>query len=125
MRLLLDTHILLWWLDDDPRLGDTVRRAIVDGTNDVLISSITIAEIEIKKALGKLDVPRELLTVLDEAGFGTLPLSAAHSQQLRELPPHHSDPFDRMLVAQAIIEHVPLATADARLAAYDVQLLAN
>ena len=125
MRLLLDTHILLWWLDDDPRLTATLRRAILDGTNEVLVSSITVAEIEIKKALGKLDVPRELLTLLDEAGFRILPLSAAHAQQLRDLPSHHADPFDRLLIAQAIVERVPLATADARLAAYEVELFTS
>jgi PIN domain nuclease of toxin-antitoxin system len=125
VRLLLDTHILLWWLDDDPRLAVTLRKAILDGTNEILVSSITVAEIEIKKALGKLDVPRELLALLDEAGFRTLPLSAVHAQQLRDLPPHHADPFDRMLVAQAIVEGVPLATADARLAAYDLELVPN
>jgi PIN domain nuclease of toxin-antitoxin system len=122
---LLDTHILLWWLDDDARLRSPIRQAIVDGNNDVLVSAITVAEIEIKKALGKLDVPRELLTLLDETGMRTLPLSAKHSQQLRDLPPHHSDPFDRMLVAQAIVEQIPLVSADARLAAYDVELFAN
>ena len=125
MRLLLDTHILLWWLDDDPRLTATLRQAILDGSNEILVSSITVAEIEIKKAHGKLDVPRELLTLLDEAGFRTLPLSAAHAQRLRELPPHHADPFDRMLVAQAIVEGVPLATADVRLSAYEVELFAS
>ena len=125
MRILLDTHILLWWLDDDARLATTLRKAILDGSNEILVSSITVAEIEIKKALGKLNVPRELLTLLDEAGFRTLPLSAAHAQQLRDLPPHHADPFDRMLVAQAIVEQVPLATADTRLSAYEVELIAN
>lgn len=125
MRLLLDTHILLWWLDDDPRLAVTLRQAILDGTNEILVSSITVAEVEIKKALGKLEVPRELLTLLDEAGFRILPLSAGHAQQLRDLPPHHADPFDRLLIAQAIVEGIPLATADVRLSSYEVELFAS
>ncbi len=125
MRLLLDTHILLWWLDDDAKLGAALRAAIVDGANEVFVSSITVAEIEIKKALGKLGVPRELLTLLDEAGIATLPLAASHSQQLRDLPPHHADPFDRLLIAQAQVENLALATADSAFAAYEVQLLPN
>lgn len=123
MRILLDTHILLWWLMDDPRLSASLRHTITSGSNEILISSITVAEIEIKKALGKLEAPRELLTLLDETGFALLPLTGEHAQTLRDLAPHHSDPFDRMLVAQAIVERVPLATADARLAAYEVQLI--
>jgi len=125
VRILLDTHVLLWWLMDDSRLSANLRGAISGGSNDILVSSITIAEIEIKKALGKLDAPRELLALLDETGFSLLPLTAAHAQTLRDLAPHHSDPFDRMLVAQAIVERVPLATADSRLAEYDVELLPN
>ena len=123
MRILLDTHILLWWLMDDPRLSASLRHTITSGSNVILVSSITVAEIEIKKALGKLEAPRELLTLLDETGFALLPLTGEHAQTLRDLAPHHSDPFDRMLVAQAIVERVPLATADARLAAYEVQLI--
>jgi PIN domain nuclease of toxin-antitoxin system len=125
VRVLLDTHILLWWLDDDRRLAPHLRTAIGDGANEILVSAVSVAEIEIKKALGKVNVPRELLTLLDEAGFVTLPLAAAHAQQLRELPPHHGDPFDRMLVAQAMVERLPLATADARLGSYGVEILAN
>ena len=123
MRILLDTHILLWWLMDDPHLSASLRHTITSGSNEILVSSITVAEIEIKKALGKLEAPRELLTLLDETGFALLPLTGEHAQTLRDLAPHHSDPFDRMLVAQAIVERVPLATADARLAAYEVQLI--
>ena len=108
---------------DDPRLSASLRRTITSGSNEILVSSITVAEIEIKKALGKLEAPRELLTLLDETGFALLPLTGEHAQTLRDLAPHHSDPFDRMLVAQAIVERVPLATADARLAAYEVQLI--
>lgn len=125
VKVLLDTHILLWWSDDDPKLSSELRALIVDGANDLLVSSITVAEIEIKKALGKLSVPRELLTILQEAGIGVLPLSAEHAQTLRDLPPHHSDPFDRMLIAQAQIENIRLATANAAFDAYDVNLLRN
>ena len=126
MRLLLDTHILLWWLMDDPKLSGALRAAIADGGNEVFVSSVSVTEIAIKQSQGKLTAPRELLLLLlSEAGFAELPLTSAHGEVLRDLPEHHRDPFDRMLVAQAQVEGLEIATADAAIRNYDVGVLAN
>lgn len=120
MRLLLDTHVLLWWLSDNPRLDPQLRTAIVDGENDVFVSSISIAEIAIKRSQGKLEAPPELLSRIAEEGFTELPFSSDHAAALEALPWIHRDPFDRMLVVQAQREGLMLATADRRLRDYDV-----
>ena len=125
MRLLLDTHVLLWWLMDDPKLSDGLRSAIADGGNEVFVSSISVAEIAIKQSRDKLQAPHGLLLLLAEAGFVELPLTAVHAAILRELPWHHRDPFDRMLVAQAQVEGLSLATADSAIGTYDVATMAN
>ncbi|MGX5695552.1 type II toxin-antitoxin system VapC family toxin [Agromyces soli] len=118
MRALLDTHVLLWWLADDPKLAAHHRELIADADNEMLVSSITVAEVSIKASLGKLDAPTGLDTELERLGFTPLALTPAHAEALRALPWHHRDPFDRMLVAQAMVEGVPLLSADARLRAY-------
>ena len=125
MRLLLDTHILLWWLMDDPKLSGALRSAIADGGNEVFVSSVSVTEIAIKQSQGKLHAPRELLLLLSEAGFAELPLTSAHGEVLRDLPEHHRDPFDRMLVAQARVEGLEIATAAAAIRNYDVGVLVN
>lgn len=98
---------------------------IMRADTEILISSISIAEISVKKSLGKLSAPRELLTLLTEAGMSELPLTSRHAEVLADLPLHHKDPFDRMLVAQASAEGIPLATQDARLAAYAIQTISG
>lgn len=120
MRLLLDTHVLLWWLGDDRRLGAGHRELIADAGNTVLVSAMAVAEIAIKVSLGKLDAPDDLLPTLDEGGFEHLPFGASHADALRTLPWHHHDPFDRMLIAQAITEQLTVLTVDPHFAAYDV-----
>ncbi|TQL02026.1 type II toxin-antitoxin system VapC family toxin [Cellulomonas sp. SLBN-39] len=123
MRILADTHVLLWWLGDDPRLPDRHRTSLSDGATEVLYSAVSIAEIAIKTSLGKLVAPADLVRALDDEGFTPLPLRPAHAAALRDLPWHHRDPFDRMLVAQAMVEDVALASVDARVAAYDVRIV--
>ncbi len=123
MNLLLDTHVLLWWLDDDPTLSPEVRAAIGDGANDVYVSSATAWEIAIKRALGKLEVPDNLEEALSAAALQELPISVAHAMETGGLPAHHSDPFDRMLVAQARLEGLTLVTRDANITKYSVPLL--
>jgi PIN domain nuclease of toxin-antitoxin system len=120
MRLLLDTHVLLWWLADDRRLGALHRELIADASNTVLISSVTVAEIAIKASLGKLDAPDDLLPTLDEGGFEHLSFEVSHAESLRTLPWHHRDPFDRMLIAQAITEQLTILTVDPQFADYEV-----
>lgn len=118
MRLLLDTHILLWWLADDRRLGEERRTLITDASNIAMVSAVTVAEIAIKTSLGKLDAPDDLLPTLDAGGFDELAFESRHADILRTLPWHHRDPFDRMLIAQAIAEGLTVVTADPHFAAY-------
>lgn len=124
MRLLLDTHVLLWIAAGGGALGPRAAAAIADGRRPVFVSAVSAWEIAIKASLGRIDVPADYLEMLDHYRFTPLDVSTAHALAVRELPAHHRDPFDRMLVAQARVEGLALVTADARLAAYDVRLLA-
>ena len=112
MRLLLDTHALLWALADPDRLNDTARDALRDGRNVVLVSAVSAWELAIKQAAGKLRAPDDLLEVVDATGFDWLPISAQHALLAGALPPLHRDPFDRMLVAQARQESLIIVTRD-------------
>lgn len=125
MRVLLDTHVLLWWLFDDQKLGPVVRTAISDGRNEVFVSAITVAEIAIKRSLGKLPGPDGLLQTLTEEGFQELPLLSTHSADVEFLPYHHRDPFDRLLVAQARVESLTLATYDRNLQRYGIPTISG
>ena len=123
MSLLLDTHILLWWLSDDPRLPVAARSAVSAPDEDVVVSAAAVWEIAIKKAAGRLDAPDDLLEVLATNDFQTLEMTAPHAMLAAGLPPHHADPFDRMMIAQARKEDLTLVSADRRFPLYDVQLL--
>jgi PIN domain nuclease of toxin-antitoxin system len=121
--LLLDAHALLWWLADDPTLRPPARAAIRDPSNDVLVSAGSVWEIEIKRALGKLTAPPGLLKAIDAADFGTLPITGADAERAGRLPPHHRDPFDRMLVAQATRLDAMIVTRDEQFGPYGVNVL--
>ena len=123
MRLLLDTHILLWWLSESPELDPALRNAIASPENLVYVSAVSIWEIEIKRALRKLQVPRNWVAAVAEESFRKLPITWEHAAHLSKLPPFHRDPFDRMLVAQAMIEKLTLVTADATVRRYGVSRL--
>jgi PIN domain nuclease of toxin-antitoxin system len=123
VRLLLDTHTLLWRIDDPTQLAEEARLAIANGRNSVFMSPISILEIVIKQATGKLRVPATLLTILEACRFAELALSIAHAAEVQELPPIHKDPFDRTLIAQARVEGLTLVSRDAQLSRYDVALL--
>jgi PIN domain nuclease of toxin-antitoxin system len=123
VNLLLDTHTLLWALADDTMLAGEAHDAIADGANRVLVSAVSAWEITIKKALGKLRAPDDLSAQLDRARFEHLDVTISHALAVGELPDHHSDPFDRMLVAQARSEELTLVTRDSRIARYDVPIL--
>ena len=115
MRLLLDTHIALWALTDDPRLSPRARALINDPANQVIVSAATVWEIAIKHALGRDDMPisgDEALDWFRRAGYDLLPISPAHAAAIEHLPEHHRDPFDRLLVAQAIAEPLRLLSRD-------------
>ena len=123
-RLLLDTHVLLWALESESNLGDDVREALVNPRNDVFVSAVCIWEIAIKRALGKLRAPDHLAATVETAGFSELPVTFVHAEQAGSLPKHHTDPFDRMLVAQAQVEGLTLVTADANIPRYAVRTMA-
>ena len=122
-RLLLDTHVLLWWLANDAALGNKTRQALRDSHNDVYVSAATTWEVSIKKAFGKLDAPDDLDSIVEEERFLKLPISLYHGQMAGLLPPHHRDPFDRMLVAQAQAEGLIVVTADPNIPRYSVPIL--
>ena len=124
MILLLDAHALLWWLAEDPQLATSARTAIADPATDVFVSAATIWEIEIKRAVGKLDAPDGLVQIIVETGFGILPITGEDAERAGRLAPHHRDPFDRMLVAQALVDGLAFATRDVAFRAYDVPLIA-
>ncbi len=122
MSLLLDTHVALWSLTGDPTLGqDLLDRLRHDP--DIYLSPVTIWEITIKQATGKLDGPADLAERVRDVGFRELSVTHEHALVAARLPPHHRDPFDRMLVAQATVERLTLATRDANIQRYDVDTL--
>jgi len=123
MRLLLDSHVLLWWLADDPNLPPRARATIADSATSVLVSAATVWELAIKRAAGRLETPDHLLEVLQANKFESLPIASAHALKAAALPHHHADPFDRMLIAQAQHEGLTLASVDRRFGAYDIDLL--
>ena len=123
MRLLLDTHVLLWSRSSPGRLLAGQREAIADPRNTVFVSAITVAEIGIKSAIGKLTVTSGFTDSFADFGLEELPFTTAHAWRLNELPPHHRDPFDRMLICQAIVDDLVFVTADARCAQYEVRTL--
>lgn len=123
MRLLLDTHAFLWWMEASPALSTTARAAIADPANEVLISIASLWELTIKQALGKLSFPADPETVVRNEGFTVLAISFAHLRRLGVLPALHRDPFDRMLIVQAMLEGTPLITNDRALARYGTPVL--
>lgn len=123
MRLLLDTHVLLWWFNEPEALSQQAIAAIADESNVVYVSAATIWEVGIKQALGKLRGADDLVARVHEQRLDELPVALEHAAAAARLPPHHHDPFDRMLVAQAQAEGLTLVTRDSRLGAYGVALL--
>jgi len=126
-RVLVDTHVVLWALTAPEKLGASARETLRAGSTQVLYSSVTTTELAVKLALGKLILPVPLAELVAglfrEEGFTGLPYTHEHALELGRLPPHHRDPFDRMLIAQARVEGVPLVTADRVLHRYDVPIL--
>jgi PIN domain nuclease of toxin-antitoxin system len=125
LNYLLDTHAFLWWIEDDIRLSENAREVIINPDNEIIISVISTWEIIIKHSLGKLslseapkDYIEEMLAVNE---FTVLPIKLAHTFQIAELPNHHKDPFDRLLIAQSQIEQMPIITLDRQIIKYPVQ----
>jgi PIN domain nuclease of toxin-antitoxin system len=123
MKLLLDTHIFLWALSEPNRLSQKQVIAMEDPTNTVYVSSISITEIAIKASLGKLELVFDPLDAAEKSGFEMLDFSAKDALILKDLPFHHRDPFDRMLITQAISRKLMIATQDSIIERYDCQIL--
>ena len=113
----------MWWLANDSKLGEEARARISDPKSSVFVSAATVWEVSIKRALGKLDVPSDLLSQLELNRFRPLSITISHAHAAGALPRHHDDPFDRMLVAQAAKESLVLVTADSRIRLYSVETL--
>lgn len=126
MKLLLDTHVLLWWLDEDSRLPPDKCALIEDPRNAVAVSVVSLWEMTIKAALGKLELLDGIPTIeaiLRRQAIAIVPIQAAHLVRLLELPLHHRDPFDRLIIAQALTEEMTLLSDDGKFGAYPVTLL--
>lgn len=123
MRLLLDANAFLWWVTDSTRLSATAREAIADDQNVVLMGVGSLWELAIKRSLGKLDFPHDFQTVLRNEAFELLPITYDHLHALEALPLQHRDPFDRLIIAQAITENLTIVTSDQKFALYDVRVL--
>lgn len=119
MRLLLDSHVVLWWLAGRDELGERCREAITEA-DEAFVSAVTPWELGLKQSLGRLSMPERLVDRLRAEGFLLLDVTAEHAERAASLPPLHRDPFDRMLVAQAQLDGLTLVSADRTLAAYDV-----
>jgi PIN domain nuclease of toxin-antitoxin system len=120
VRILLDTHFLLWWLADDPNLGERGRELIATPENLIFYCAASIWEIRIKHALGKLELPDEFAEALGRQAFEPLAVTVDHAHAIRDLPPLHRDPFDRLLVAQARCERLTILTRNDVISRYDV-----
>jgi PIN domain nuclease of toxin-antitoxin system len=124
MNLLIDSHVAVWWLDNPGRLTAPARTAIADGRNRVYLSVASVWEIGLKAARNKLRLPPSYVELLQADGFTVLEIRLAHARRAPAWPPHHADPFDRMLLAQAEVEGLVLVTRDDALRAYGVPILA-
>ena len=123
VRLLLDTHAFIWALEDSPQLSTRARKLIEDPANEVAVSPVSAIEIAIKSSLGKLRAPPDVAGAARAAGFVTTALGFAEAAALEALPWHHDDPFDRLLVATALVSGIPIVTRDPQIARYQVQLV--
>lgn len=127
MRVLLDTHTFLWWNTDDPLLSLHAKEIIASGENEVFLSAASVWEIVIKTAKGKLVLPEApaqyIANRMSLYRFRPLPIQISHAACVYDLPPHHNDPFDRMLIAQSRLESIPLVTRDEDIRHYDLEIV--
>lgn len=127
MKALIDTHTFLWWNTEDPRLSSRAREIIADGKNEIFLSAASAWEIAIKTAKGRLVLPEEpalyVASRMNLHRIQPLPVQVSHALRVYELPPHHADPFDRLLVAQCQLESLPLITKDEEIRRYEVETI--
>ncbi|NHB89851.1 type II toxin-antitoxin system VapC family toxin [Photorhabdus tasmaniensis] len=122
-RLLLDTHVFIWWLTNDPKLGPITRNILSKGANTVYVSAVTPWEISIKRSIGKLDFRADFEIAMEKNSFFPLSISHAHAEHAGNLPRHHGDPFDRMLIVQSSMEGLTLISADSIFSQYGIRLI--
>lgn len=123
MKVLLDTHILLWWMTGSPQLAESAALLIADTSNTIFVSAASVWELRIKESLGKISLPANFLETLEEESFENLSITMRHADQVARLPLLHRDPFDRILVAQAQLDGLTLITKDEILSKYPVDCL--
>ena len=123
MIVLVDAHALLWWSNDDAKLSEPARRTIMDPSHAVLVSAATIWEIEVKRVAGRVEAPEHILEEVERTGFDVIPLTAADAVAAANLPQHHRDPFDRLLIAQALRLDAVVISRDRAFAAYGIHRL--
>lgn len=121
--LLLDSHVFLWWAHQPDLLSNTLHELFASADNEIVVSMATAWELTIKQSLGKLAVPRNMGETLQQHDIRLLPIELAHIEAIRQLPMHHGDPFDRLLIAQAQVEGLTLVSRDRWFDAYDVTLI--
>lgn len=123
MKILLDTHAFLWWMENNPTLSKEARNVIENPNNIVFVSAVTVLEIAIKKSIGKLTAPDNLEEELVNNHFEPLPMTIAHAQAVGSLPFHHADPFDRILIAQTQVEGLTLVSRDNNIKKYGLAII--
>ena len=122
-RILLDTPVLIWWMNGSQALGEFAFECIQNEKNQVYVSAASVWEMSIKRQLGKLECPVDVDSVIERLGFSKLPISVFHGEQAGKLPMYHKDPFDRMLIAQAQAEGLQIITKDEHFPSYGVSLI--
>lgn len=123
MSYILDTHALLWWLSDPDLLSSEAKEIVTDIKNLIYVSSVSTWEIAVKLSLGKLKAPKQIFDIIKRESFFELPISIEHTKCLSLLPDHHKDPFDRLLIAQAIVEKSVLITSDKMIRKYPIPII--
>ncbi|VAX25781.1 Death on curing protein, Doc toxin [hydrothermal vent metagenome] len=127
MKILLDTHVFLWWITDDDKLSELAREIMGDGKNTLFLSAASTWEIAIKARIGRLKIPdppdRFIAEQVYQNAIQALPIQISHSLHVYHLPPHHEDPFDRLLIVQAELENLTLLSADQQMGKYDVKVI--
>lgn len=122
MKYLIDTHIILWWLADNPKLSPQIKDTISNPDNSIIVSVISLWEINVKSSIGKLKIEKDYLRYLKQEGFDFLSINTDHVMHLSELPTYHQDPFDRLLICQSIIQGLTFITLDKKIKQYPVNL---
>jgi PIN domain nuclease of toxin-antitoxin system len=124
LRQLLDTHLVLWWMEGEvSKISERALAALGSEGMEPVVSAVTVWEVAIKRSLGKVKARAGMLTAIERAGVELLPVTARHADLVASLPLHHRDPFDRLLVAQATAENIPLVTNDESLRRYDIEVI--